>query len=313
MSFSQRVKEEIAKIIPETRHCALAELAAIFTSSGFFYPAEGRTVTGIRTENVLVAKTGFSLIKKLFGEAARVSVRDKTQIHKGHSYTIQLEDEKTVQNLFRALKLEEAVARMDLTVRTADRNLLQSECCRKSFLRGVFLSAGSMGDPEKLYHLEIVAESEAFASEILEVMSSLGLNAKTVERKGRFVVYLKEGNQIVDFLGLIQANVSLLNFENTRVMKDVRNHVNRSVNCETANLGKTVAAGLHELHDIEKIDRLFGLDALPAPLREACYARLKYPDISLKELGERLDPPVGKSGVNHRMRKIHEIAEEERL
>lgn len=313
MSFSQRVKEETAKIIPETRHCALAELAAVFASSGFFYPSGGRAVIGIRTENVLVAKAGFSLIKKLFGEAARVSVKDRNQLHRGHLYTITLEDGQTAGRMIRALKLEDAVARMDLSVRCADKNLLQSECCRKAFLRGVFLSAGSLSDPEKIYHLELVSETPEFASEIRDVMTTFGLNAKTVERKGRSVVYLKEGNQIVDFLGLIQASISLLNFENIRVMKDVRNNVNRSVNCETANISKTVSAALRELHDIEKIDRLFGLDALPAPLREICYARLQNPDISLKELGERLEPPVGKSGVNHRMRKIREIAEEEKL
>ncbi|MBQ6551879.1 MAG: DNA-binding protein WhiA [Lachnospiraceae bacterium] len=313
MSFSQRVKEETAKIIPEARHCALAELAAVFTTSGFFYPEEGRTMIGIRTENVLVAKASFSLIKKLFGTSSRVSVKDRNQIHRGHLYTITLADAAGAGKMIRALKLEDAVKRMDMSVTSADRNLLQSECCRKAFLRGVFLSAGSLSDPEKIYHLELVAENAEFAREICDVMATFGLNAKTVERKGRSVVYLKEGNQIVDFLGLIQANVSLLNFENTRVMKDVRNNVNRSVNCETANLGKTVTAGLKELRDIEKIDRLFGLEALPGPLREAAYARLQYPDVSLKELGERFDPPVGKSGVNHRMRRIHEIAEEEKL
>ena len=215
--------------------------------------------------------------------------------------------------MIRALKLESAVSRMDLSVRSADRKLLQSDCCRKAFLRGVFLSSGSLSDPEKIYHLELVSETEEFSEEIREIMSRFGLNAKTVERKGRIVVYVKEGNQIVDFLGLIQASVSLLNFENTRVMKDVRNNVNRSVNCETANLGKTVSAAVRELHDIGKIDQLIGLDQLPGALREVAYARLKHPDISLKELGEMLDPPLGKSGISHRMRKIHEIAEGRKL
>ena len=313
MSFSQRVKEETSKIIPETRHCALAELSAIFTASGIFYPVDGRTVIGLRTENVLVAKTGFSLMKKLFGTAARVSVKERNQGHRGHLYTIVLEDAQAAEKMIRALKLEDAVSRMDLTVRISDRNLLQSECCRKAFLRGVFLASGSLSDPEKIYHLELVADSVEFAEEIQDVMYTFGLNAKTVERKGRSVVYLKEGNQIVDFLGLIQASISLLNFENTRVLKDVRNNVNRSVNCETANLGKTISAAVRELHDIEKIDQLFGLDRLPGALREVAYARLQHPDISLKELGEMLDPPLGKSGINHRMRKIHEIAEEEKL
>ena len=313
MSFSQRVKEETAKIIPETRHCALAELSAIFTSSGLFYPVDGRTVIGIRTENVLVAKTGFSLIKKLFGAAARVSVKERNQGHRGHLYTIILEDAQAAERMIRALKLEDSVRRMDFTVRMSDRNLLQSECCRKAFLRGVFLSSGSLSDPEKIYHLELVSETPEFAEEIREAMSAFGLNAKTVERKGRSVVYLKEGNQIVDFLGLIQASVSLLNFENTRVLKDVRNSINRSVNCEAANIGKTISAAVRELHDIEKIDQLFGLERLPGALREVASARLLHPDISLRELGEMLDPPLGKSGISHRMRKIHEIAEEERL
>ncbi len=313
MSFSQRVKEETAKIIPDARHCALAELSAIFACSGIFYPVDGRTVIGIRTENVLVAKTSFSLIKRLFDSSARVSVKERNLGHRGHLYTIVLEDAQAAGKMIRALKMEDAVRRMDLAVRTSDRNLLQSECCRKAFLRGVFLSAGSLSDPEKIYHLELVSDTPEFAEEIREVMTTFGLNAKTVERKGRCVVYIKEGNQIVDFLGLIQASISLLNFENTRVLKDVRNNVNRSVNCETANLGKTISAAVRELHDIEKIDQLFGLNRLPGALREVASARLQHPDISLKELGEMLDPPLGKSGISHRMRKIHEIAEEERL
>ncbi len=191
--------------------------------------------------------------------------------------------------------------------------ILQHTCCKKAFLRGLFLRSGSISDPEKIYHLEIVCETESLANKVKDLIRKFELRAKTVERKGHFVVYLKEGDQIADFLALIQANVSMLNMENVLVVKDVRNTLNRQVNCETANIGKTVNAAHAQILDIEFIEEHLGLDSLPVQLREIAELRLANPEASLIELGEMLIPPVGKSGVNHRLRKLHEIAEEERL
>lgn len=184
---------------------------------------------------------------------------------------------------------------------------------RKAFLRGVFLTTGSVTDPEKVYHLEIVLPDKALSRQVASVMRSFSLNAKTVLRSGHYVVYLKESDQIASFLGLIGASVSLLNLESVRVFKDVRNNVNRKVNCETANMNKTAEAYVSQLRDIDYIEQHIGLKNLPEHLREIARVRMEYPEATLSELGGFLDPPVGKSGVNHRLRKLHEIAEEDRL
>ena len=190
---------------------------------------------------------------------------------------------------------------------------LQRNCCKRTFLKGLFLAAGTIGDPEKIYQLEFSLASEQSAQFVLKQLAAFEIAGKVIERKGHYVVYLKDGNQIVDFLAVVQASASLLELENIRVVKDVRNSVNRQVNCETANLKKTVSAGVSQIRDIERISERIGIDKLPAPLREAAEVRLQNPDATLQELGELLDPPVGKSGMNHRFRRLHEIAEEEKL
>lgn len=192
-------------------------------------------------------------------------------------------------------------------------DILQRTCCKKAFLRGVFLRSGSIGDPEKTYHLEIVCDTKELSLRLRDMIRMFSIGAKTVERKGHYVVYLKDGDLISDFLILLEANVSVLNLENIRVVKDVRNTVNRQVNCETANLNKTVSASYQAIQDIEAIEKFMGLENLPGPLREMAEVRVKNPEATLQELGEMLHPPVGKSGVNHRLRKLHEIAEEEKL
>jgi DNA-binding protein WhiA len=177
-------------------------------------------------------------------------------------------------------------------------------------LRGAFLAAGSVTDPEKAYHLEIAVLSPSFAEKLQELMSFFSLDAKIVVRKKYQVVYLKEGSQIVDFLNVVEAHVALMEFENIRIVKEVRNTVNRQVNCETANIGKTVAAAAKQLEDIRYIEKNMGLRKLAVGLREIAELRLEYPDSSLQELGQMLDPPIGKSGVNHRLRKLGNIADD---
>ena len=193
-----------------------------------------------------------------------------------------------------------------------DPELVRRPCCRKAYLRGLFLKAGSISDPEKMYHLEISCEKKDFAIRLKEMLSAYDLRSKIVDRKGHYVVYLKDSGQIADFLALIQAHKSLLSLENTMVVKDVRNTVNRKVNCETANIQKTVSASLTQIEAIEYIRDHIGFEKLPESLREIARVRLENPDDSLEKLGLRLNPPVGKSGVNHRLRKLKAIAEEEK-
>ena len=172
------------------------------------------------------------------------------------------------------------------------------------------MAAGSISNPSKSYHFEIVCRSLEQARQLQELMGAFEADAKMVERKDRYVVYLKEGSQIVDMLSVMEAYVSLMNLENVRILKEMRNSVNRKVNCETANINKTVNAAVRQLEDIRKIQAAIGFDELPAPLSEMARLRLEHPDASLKELGTYADPPVGKSGVNHRLRKLSAIAED---
>lgn len=186
--------------------------------------------------------------------------------------------------------------------------LLIHECCKKAFLRGAFLVAGSVTDPLKSYHLEIVSDNCVLVEKTYDIIRSFGLYAGQTKRKTNYVIYIKEGVMLVEFLGLIGAPLSLMELENIRIIKDMRNDVNRIVNCEAANIKKTIDAAITQIEDIKKIERLCGLEKLPKGLREVARIRVQYPEATYAELGEHLNPPVGKSGVNHRLRRISQIA-----
>lgn len=196
---------------------------------------------------------------------------------------------------------------------TAAPQFLEKSCCRRAFLRGAFLCIGSISDPEKGYHLEFVCTQEAKARQLRQVIQGFDIEAKIVLRKKYHVVYVKEGAGIVDLLNVMGAHVALMNLENLRILKEMRNSINRRVNCETANITKTVNAANRQIEDILFLRDHYGLWKLPPALREMAQVRLEYPDVPLKELGELLEPPVGKSGVNHRLRKLSELAEKARL
>lgn len=185
-----------------------------------------------------------------------------------------------------------------------------SEQEARAQIREAFLQSGSINDPEKFYHLEIVFTSYEEAERIRSMMEYFDLDGKIVERKGHYVVYLKEGAQIADMLRVMEASLALMEFENVRILKEMRNSINRQVNCEAANLGKTISAAVKQVEDIRFIESSIGLDNLPESLAETAKKRLQYPEAALKELGELMDPPLGKSGVNHRLKKLGELAED---
>ena len=184
-----------------------------------------------------------------------------------------------------------------------------SKMSSKGLIRDAFMQSGSISDPEKFYHLEIVFVEESEAVALKKLLEDFGLEGKIVERKGHFVVYLKEGAQIADMLRIMEASLALMEFENIRIVKEMRNSINRQVNCEAANLGKTISAAVKQIEDIKYICSSVGLENLPAGLAETAKKRLEYPEAPLKELGELMDPPLGKSGVNHRLKKLSELAE----
>lgn len=184
-----------------------------------------------------------------------------------------------------------------------------SELEKRKMIREAFMQSGSISDPEKFYHLEIVFTEEEQADQMRILLEEFGLDGKIVERKGHFVVYLKEGAQIADMLRIMEASLALMEFENIRILKEMRNSINRQVNCEAANLGKTISAAVKQVEDIKFISSHTGLDQLPESLAETARKRLEYPEATLRELGELMDPPIGKSGINHRLKKLSDLAE----
>ncbi len=309
MSFSSRVKEELSHQMSTARHCQIAEIAAILSLCGrIMTKADGRINIVIHTENVTVARKCFTLLKKTFNISTDVSVRRNAHLAKNRTYLICVNKDEDAVKVLKATKLLSGDGPGDGSLPVPGSMIIQMSCCRRAFLRGSFLAAGSISDPAKSYHFEIVCPTEEKAGQIRSVMATFDIDAKTVMRKHSYVVYIKEGDQIADILNVMEASNSLMAFENIRIVKEMRGNVNRQVNCETANISKTVSAAVKQTDDILYIRDTIGLDKLPKQLREMAEARLERPDATLKELGEDLDPPVGKSGVNHRLRKLCEIA-----
>ena len=310
MSFSSRVKEELSRQISPARHCQIAETAAILSLCGRVQiSAEDRYCIKIHTENVAVARKYFTLLKKTFNIVTDVTIRRNVHLRNNHVYTVTVGNHEDALRVLQATKLIGPDGEIGENLSVIRNVVTQQACCRRAFIRGAFLAAGSISDPEKFYHFEIVCAAEAKAEQLREIMSTFQLDAKIVKRKKYYVVYIKEGSQIVDVLNVMEAPVSLMELENIRILKEMRNSVNRQVNCETANINKTVAASVKQIRDIEYIRDTIGFESLPENLEQMAQARLLKPDATLKELGEALDPPVGKSGVNHRLRRLSEIAE----
>ena len=294
VSFSRMVKEEAAEQIPHALHCQIAESAAIFGLIGSNETAkDGTKKIKIETENDFVEKKCFTLFRKAFS------------IESGAGETVPSGDVSKISDAFRLQNGHKGIA---------DDVLIRSECCKRAFIRGAFLAAGSLSDPHKAYHLEFVCNTRGQAEQLIGVIAAFGIEAHFVERKkasGRlaYVVYIKEGDGISDLLNMMKAHVALMAFEDARIRKDIANSINRQVNCETANIKKTITASSSQAEDILYLQERVGLENLPEGLRDLARLRLENRDTSLKELGEMLDPPVGKSGVNHRLRKIKQLAD----
>ena len=300
MSFSSEVKQELLKQYSKARHCQLAELAAIVAMEGHI---DENGSLYIYTDNSAVVEKYTMLIKKLFQlDVTRALTKEVTEKI--------LTALKLTENLAIANLLESEYSLQGVAVNGL---LLQNTCCKRAFLRGVFLASGSISDPRKPYHFEIVCHTKAQAEQIKEILEFFEGEPKIVRRNQRYVLYLKEGSQIVDSLNVMEAYVSLMNLENIRIEKEMRNSINRQVNCETANINKTVTAAVRQIQDIELIRDTGGLERLPENLYEMAVCRLENPDTPLKDLGQLLDPPVGKSGVNHRLRKLSQLADQLRL
>jgi len=301
MSFSMDVKEELRKKTGNARHCRIAELTAMTIALAHPLAEEGGLE--YRTESGMVAEQIASLIEKLFHEIPALTV-----IKNGAKtvHLIQAKAKEATEKMLETMKLSlENLQRGAV----ADEMLLQRSCCKRAYVRGTFLANGSITDPQKSYHFEMVFSHRRQAEQLQKLLQSFDVDAGIVARKKASVLYVKEGAQISDLLNVMEAHVALMEMENVRILKEMRNSINRQVNCETANINKTVAAAARQIEDIKLIRDTIGFDELKDELKEMAELRLEYPESSLKELGTLLSVPIGRSGVNHRLAKLCEIAE----
>ena len=312
MSFSGEVKKELCEQVSPARHCQIAEISAIVTFCGkIMVDKDGTGILKLQTESTVLTKRIFKMLKDLFGISAELTTKSLSS--KKNLYELVLTGKDT-RHILTACKL--TVAGEDEKngkVLQAEAGIAAKSCCRRSFIRGAFLAAGSVSNPQKGYHYEIVVSREQNGELLCELMRSFDIEAKMIARKYHYVVYVKEGSQIVDLLNVMEAHQALMEFENVRILKEMRNSINRKVNCEAANINKTVRAASRQVEDILFIRDTVGLATLDEGLEEIALLRVEHPEATLVELGQMLHPPVGKSGVNHRLKKLSSIADEMRL
>lgn len=304
MSFSTLVKDELCRIELHDACCRKAEIFGVILTNNLFSHEENSRNLKIVTENAAFARRIYSIIRKVYGLSPEVAIRRSSKLKKHISYSIILASMQIVNRMLYDFE----ISAFNEVSFSPTSSTLKNTCCRKSFIRSAFLSGGSISDPEKTYHLEIATRNKICTEIIKEVLNEYGINVKIITRKGNYVAYIKEGENIVDFLNIIGAHGALMELENVRILKDMRNSINRIVNCETANLEKTVNASVRQVDNIKLIDSTIGINNLPENLIDIAKLRLDYSELSLKELGEMLNPRLGKSGVNHRLRKLDEIA-----
>ncbi|SDK97939.1 DNA-binding protein WhiA [Lacicoccus qingdaonensis] len=304
MSFASDMKNELTRVDVDTS-CQKSELSALIKMNGALSFFNGDWVISVQTENAAIARRIFSLIKNLYGVDIELLVRRKMKLKKNNVYISRVK--KDTHKMLSDLN----IIKDDMITNDINDEIKNSDCCIRSYLRGAFLAGGSVNNPEtSAYHLEIASLYEEHAKVLTELMNGYDLNAKYIERKRGYITYLKGAEKIAEFLSLIGGYQALLKFEDVRIVRDMRNSVNRLVNCETANLNKTVSAAMRQVENIQLIDDEIGIGELPERLQEIARLRVEHQDVSLKELGEMLSTgPISKSGVNHRLRKLDTIAE----
>ncbi|MFV0558175.1 MAG: DNA-binding protein WhiA [Enterococcus sp.] len=304
MSFAADVKKELTSLEVHREH-AKAELAALIRMNGSLSLTNQQMILNVQTENAAIARRLYSLLKDHFDVRSELLVRRKMKLKKNNVYIVRLkQDTKQV--------LVELGIMDGLMFNThASDDILGNAQKMRSYLRGAFMATGSINNPEtSRYHLEIYSIYEEHNQDICDMLNYYDLNARALERRNGYIAYLKGAEKIADFLTLIGATNSMLKFEDVRIVRDMRNSVNRLVNCETANMNKTIDAASKQIENIQLIEQRVGLAALPSKLQEIAELRLEHPEVSLKELGEMIPSgAISKSGINHRIRKINEFAD----
>lgn len=307
MSFTAEVKEELARVENTKACCAHAELSALIRVEGtLHYTGNERFRLEIATETAPVARKAIKLLRSTFGLTTELTVR-RSVLHKSNNYLITVIHQAGLPDALRQLGI---LDRTLAPLYSVPPSLVKKDCCAIAYLRGTFLGGGFVADPHGDFHFELTAETEQVADDLVTLMARFDMPARVTSRRGSFAVYLKGAEPIVTFLALVGAHRALLRTEDVRIIKEMRNDVNRLVNAETANLLKTANAAADQVAAVRTIERSRGLDALPPALREIAALRLEYPEVSLRELGELADPPLSKSAVYHRIRRLEELAAE---
>ncbi|WP_163970510.1 DNA-binding protein WhiA [Oceanobacillus halotolerans] len=308
MSFASEIKKELTGVEVD-ECCTYAELAALIRMNGAVSVSKQGYSLDVQTENAAIARRIYTLIKSTYDIPVELLVRKKMKLKKNNVYIVRMKEDVDV--LLTDLDILEKPLSFN---RTISKDYVKKSCCKKAYLRGAFLAGGSINNPEtSSYHLEIFNFYQEHNDALCDLLNEFNLHSRKLERKNGYIVYIKEAEKITAFLSLIGAHQALLKFEDVRIVRDMRNSVNRLVNCETANLNKTIGAAFRQIENIKLIEETVGLDALPEKLQEIAVLRIQHQDVSLKELGELVsNGKISKSGVNHRLKKIDEFAEKVR-
>lgn len=316
MSFSSQTKGELARVVPTKKCCMLAEITGFLRVAGSLRLVGGGKFTIVAsTENPAIARHYKTLIREYFGSNAGIEVGNSQVPGKArgsyrYRYSLVIRpDEKSLQ-ILRETGMILIKEGNDFLSDGIYQPIIRNKCCKKAYLRGLFLGVGTMSDPRKSYHLEFVLNSSQVAQELKRLIGSfVDLSAGLIERGEEHVVYMKRAEYISDMLGIMGANEAMLEFENIRIGRGLRREVNRISNCDNANVDRTLSAAEQQIKYIELIDAKLGLDNLDPVLRETAQLRLELPGASLTDIGEALRPPIKKPGVSKRFAKLKEIAE----
>lgn len=312
MSFSSETKNELARIMPEKKCCMLAEIAGFMRFAGSIHLAGGgRFRIVLTTSNPAVARHYKTLIKNYFSIDTAVGMGQDNSLKKGHAYMLSIGPEDLSEQILRETGILMVKEGMNFISDGIYDGLIKTKCCRKSYLRGAFLGAGSVNNPEKEYHFEITTGTETLAKDLRRLLNSfVDINARIVARKKGYGVYLKAGEQVRDVIAIMGASGQFFKFDEIMMMKGLRSQTYRLNNIDNANIDKSLKAAEKQIMSIRKIQEKKGLDYLSAKLREAAEVRLENPDVGREELGRMMSPPLSKSGINNRLRRIEEIAKE---
>lgn len=307
MSFTAEVKEELAHVAPTCTHCEKATLAAIVRIEGtLVLSGQGRCSLEVSTDMASVARLVIRLLHGTYQLEMNNTIR-RNVLQKAPNYFLEIPEQPGLPEALRELGVFDDAGGLEQGIKPA---LVEKQCCMAAYLRGAFLGSGFVSDPRGDFHFEITVASEALAEGLVALMAEKGINARIMQRRSSYMVYLKSGSAIFEFLAFTGAHQSALAMERTRVVKSVRNEVNRQTNAEVANQAKAANASVDQLYAIRTVLAHYDRDELPPALRDFIDLRLAHPDATLKELGELADPPLTKSAIYHRVRRIEQMAKE---